>query len=95
MHRLVLLEFEEQGVQGAQVVGGRVGVHVKNGRQTEAQEEVLGGAFRLGARGEGGQTGEVVLGEEQRVEPVYATFVAGLVSTTRQHSQEYTHALRR
>ena len=73
----------QAGVQGAQVVGGRVGVHVEDGRQTEAQEEVLGRAFGLGTWSEGGQTGEVVLGEEQRVEPVYAALVTELVSTTR------------
>ena len=36
----------------------------------------MGCAAGLVARCEGGEAGEVLFGEEERVEPVYATFVA-------------------
>lgn len=80
MHGLVCLELEQQGVEGAQVVGGGVGVEVEDGGQAEAEQQVLCCAARLGAWGEGGQAREVGFGEEERVEPVDAAFVAGLVS---------------
>ena len=43
----------------------------------------MGCAAGLGARGGGGEAGEVGFGEEERVEPVYAALVAGRVSERR------------
>ena len=47
---MVLLEFLQQGIQGAQVVGGGVRVEVENGGEAEAEEEVVGCAAGLVAR---------------------------------------------
>ena len=75
MYRLVLLELYQQGVQGFEVVGGRTRVQVEDGGEREAEEEVVGCAAGLVARGEGGEACEVGFGEEERVEPVYAAFM--------------------
>jgi hypothetical protein len=74
---LVLLKLKEEGVESAQVVGGRIGVQVENGRQTEAKEEVVCGAASLITGARRGEAREVRLGEEERVEPVDAAFVSG------------------
>lgn len=76
MDGLVLLEFEEQGVQRFEVVGRRGGVEVEDGGQREAEQEVVGCAAGEVARREGREAREVGFGEEQRVEPVYAAFVS-------------------
>lgn len=75
MHGLVLLKLNEQGIEGLEVVGGRVCVEVEDGGEGEAEEEVVGSAAGLVARGKGGEAGEVGFGEEERVEPVYSAFV--------------------
>lgn len=77
MNALVLLEFEKERIEGAQVVRRRVGVEVKNGGQTEAEEEIVCSAAGLVAGTRGGEAREIGLGEEERVEPVNAAFVSG------------------
>lgn len=73
---LVLFELEQEGIEGLEVVGGRAGVEVEDGGEAEAKQEVVGCAAGLVADGEGGEAGEVGFGEEERVEPVDASFVA-------------------
>jgi hypothetical protein len=77
VYALVLFEFEEQRIEGAEVVGSRVGVEVENGGETEAEEEVVGCAAGLVAGRRRGEAREVGLGEEECVEPVDAAFVSG------------------
>jgi hypothetical protein len=74
---LVGFEFEEEGVERFEVVGGRVGVEVEDRGEREAEEEVVCCAAGQVARREGGETREVGFGEEERVEPVDAALVAG------------------
>ena len=69
------LEFEEEGVEGAEVVERVGGVEVEDGGEREAEEEVVGCAARELARVEVGHFGEVGFGEEEGVEPVDAAFV--------------------
>ncbi len=71
------VEFDEEGVQGAEVVERVRRVEVEDGGQGEAQEEVVGRASGEFAGVEVGHFGEVGLGEEEGVEPVDAAFVAG------------------
>ena len=73
---MVLLKLDEQGIESLEVVGGRVCVEVEDGGEGEAEEEVVGCAAGLVARGEGGEAGEICFGEEERVEPVDSAFVA-------------------
>jgi hypothetical protein len=56
---LVLLKLDEQGVEGFEVVRGRVCVEVEDGGEGEAEEEVVGCAAGLVAGGKGGEAGEV------------------------------------
>jgi hypothetical protein len=77
MNGLVLLEFREQRVEGFKKIHGRVCVEVDDGREGETEEEVLCGTAGLVARGEGREAVKVIFGEEERVEPVDAAFVAG------------------
>jgi hypothetical protein len=58
---LVLFEFHEEGIEGFEVVGGRVCVEVEDGGEGEAEEEVVGCAAGLVAGCEGGEAGEVGL----------------------------------
>jgi hypothetical protein len=74
---LVLLKFCEQCVEGFKKVHRGVCVEVDDGREGEAEEEVLCGTAGLVARGKGREAVKVVFGEEERVEPVDAAFVAG------------------
>jgi len=69
------VEFEEQGVQGAEVVERVRRVEVEDGGEGEAEEEVVGGPSRELSRVEVGQFAEVGFGEEEGVEPVDAAFV--------------------
>jgi hypothetical protein len=48
---LILFEFEEEGVEGFEVVGGRVGIEVEDGGKAEAEEEVVGRTAGLVAWG--------------------------------------------
>lgn len=72
-----MLEFQQEGVECFEVVGGRVRVQIEDGWEREAEEEVVGGAAGEVARREAGQAGEVGFGEEEGVEPVDAALVAG------------------
>ena len=47
VHGLVLFEFDEQGVEGFKVVGGRVCVEVEDGGEREAEEQVVSCAAGL------------------------------------------------
>lgn len=76
VERLVGFEFSEEGGEGAEVVGCGAGVQFEDGGERVAEEEVLGCAAGLEARGGGGEAAEVGFGVEERVEPVYAAFVA-------------------
>ena len=73
---MVLFELCEERVEGFEKVGGRVCVEIDDGREGEAEEEVLCGTAGLVARGKGREAVEVGFGEEERVEPVDAAFVA-------------------
>jgi hypothetical protein len=99
VYGLVLLEFEKESVEGFQVVGWGVGIEVEYGREGEAQKEVVGRTAGKVSGCEGGQACEVVFGEEKRVEPVYAAFVAGRCQYAGlgkgSLSSRCTHALRR
>lgn len=59
MYGLILFEFCEKREQGAEIVGGRGGIQVEDGRKGETEEEILCGAAGEVARGEGGEAGEV------------------------------------
>lgn len=41
MNGLVLLELDKEGVEGFEVVGGRVGVEVEDSGERESEEEVI------------------------------------------------------
>jgi hypothetical protein len=83
VERLVGFELEQEGVERFEVVSGRVGMEVEDCGEGEAEEEVVCCAAVQVTRGKGGEAGEVVLGEEERVEPVYAALMSAsvLVST--------------
>jgi hypothetical protein len=80
MHARVLLEFQEEGVEGFEVVGRGIGIEVKDGGEREAEEEVVGRAASEVAWREGREACEIVFGEEKRVEPIDAALVTEVVS---------------
>lgn len=75
MHRLVLLKLEEKCVQGFEIVGGRVRIEVEYSGEREAEEEVVGGTAGEITRRKGRESGQILFGEEERVEPVDAPLV--------------------
>ena len=98
MRGLVLVELGEQGVQGAQVLGGRrVGAEVEHERQREAEEQVGVGAAGEARGGVAGEAEELGAGELEGVEPVHAALVACLQisSCSKPTGKEGTHDFRR
>lgn len=75
---LVGLELGEQQVEGAEEVERRRRVEVDDGGQRQPQEQVVGRSPRQLPAVEVRHPRQVRLVELQRVEPVYATFVAVL-----------------
>ena len=68
-------EFEEEGVEGAEVVDWVGGVEVEDCGEGEAEEEIVGRASGEFSRVEVRHLVEVCLGEEEGVEPVDSAFV--------------------
>ena len=100
MRSLVVLEVGEQGIEGAKIVEWALSVQVEDGRQGEAQQEVVGCAAGEAAWVEVGKLSEVDLVEEERIEPVHPAFVAVVVSHVSlscgaQWSKETTYAFLR
>ena len=76
MNTLILFKLEQEGVESFEVVGRRIGVEVENGGEREAEEQVVCCAAGCVAWVEGGETCEVRFGKEERVEPVYTSFMS-------------------
>lgn len=76
MYALVLFEFEKKGVERFQVVGRGGRIEVEDSGEAETQEEVMGCAACQFSGSKGGETSEIGFGEEECVEPIYATFVS-------------------
>jgi hypothetical protein len=61
VNALVLFKFEQERIEGSEILGGRIGVEVEDGGETEAKEEVVGCAAGLIAGCGGGQARQVGL----------------------------------
>lgn len=77
MHALVLFEFGQECVERFEVVDCGLRVQVEDRREGEAEEEVVCCAAGEPGRREVGELEEIRFREEEGVEPVDATFVAG------------------
>ena len=76
MQCLVLLELDEQCIEGFEVLGGGLGVEIEDGGEGEAEEEVVCCAAGEFGGLEVAELEEVGFGEEEGVEPVDAAFMA-------------------